>query len=184
MKEEEDERPKASGTRLAEGYGWAGMSGEPRTSQPAALKVLIVTEAIFALIGLISGYGMLSDPSGEGMGLPEDLLDDAPIGDYTLVGLFFVGFYGVLPSVAAYGLWTKKRWRWTDPLNKWTGQHWAWTASAVLGCILLMWIAVEILILGPMTGIGGALQVIITLLGAFVLVLVTRPSVKASMRLN
>jgi hypothetical protein len=42
---------------------------------------------------------------------------------------------------------------------------------------------VEILILGPMTGVGGALQVIITLLGAFVLVLVTRPSVKASMRL-
>lgn len=153
-------------------------------ARPAALKALVVTEAVFAFVGFMSGYGLLSSPSGEGLGLPLDLLEDAPVGDFALVGLFFVAFYGVLPALAAYGLWTRKRWRWTDPVNKWTGQNWAWTATAALGVILILWIVVELVFVGALTGIGGAMQVTIAVLGVAVLALVTRPSVKAFMRLR
>ncbi len=152
--------------------------------RPAALKALVVILSVFTFVGIMSAYGLLSSPSGEGLGLSLDLLEDAPVGDYTMVGLFFLAFYGVLPLLAAYGLMARRRWRWTDPVNRWTGQNWAWTATAALGVILLLWICVELVFVGPLTGIGGALQVITTALGVVVLVLVMRPSVRAFMRLE
>jgi len=152
--------------------------------RPGALRALVAIEGVFAFVGFISGYGLLSSPSGEELGLSQDLLEHAPVDDFTLVGLWFVAFYGVVPVLAAYGLWTKKRWRWTDAVNKWTGQNWAWTLTAALGIILLLWIGLELIFVGPLGGIGGALQVIITVLGIAILFLVTRPSVRAHMMLE
>jgi hypothetical protein len=153
---------------------------EPKSK---ALKALIATEGIFAFMGFASGFVLLFSPSGKVMGVSH-LLKNAPVGDFTLVGLFFVAFYGVLPALAAYGLWTQKRWRWTDVLNEWTGQHWAWTASAALGIILIIWIAVEVILLGFLDGIGGVLQVVMAGLGLFVLALVMLPSVRSSTKLE
>ncbi|MCU0860505.1 MAG: hypothetical protein MUE55_07980 [Thermoplasmata archaeon] len=153
-------------------------------TRPGALKALVALEVVFAFVGFMSGYGLLSSPSGEGLGLSLDLLEDAPVGDYTLVGLWFVAFYGVVPVLAAYGLWTRKRWGWTDPLNAWTGQNWAWTLTAALGIILLLWILLEVVFVGLLGGIGGAMQAIITVLGLLILGLVTRPSVRQWMKLD
>lgn len=152
--------------------------------RPPALKALTLTEIMFAFVGFMSGYALISSPSGEGLGLSLDLLENAPVGDFLLVGLFFVAFFGVLPAVAAYGLWTRKRWRWTDPVNRWTGQNWAWTATVALGVVLLLWIAIELVLVGFLAGIGGALQIVITLLGILVLSLITRPSVKTHTKLH
>jgi len=153
-------------------------------SRPAALKALFVTEAVFAFVGFMSGYALLSSPSGEGLGISLDLLENTPVGDFTLVGLFFVAFYGVLPALGAYGLWTRKRWRWTDAINRWTGQLWGWTASAAVGVTLFVWIGVEVTLLGFLSGIGGALQVGMTLLGILILALAFRPSVRSWMKLG
>lgn len=160
------------------------MTADDPRPRPLPVKALAVLMAVFSFVGLMSGYGLLSSPSGEGLGLSLDLLEDAPVGDFTLVGLFFVTFFGVLPALAAYGVWARKRWRWTDPVNAWTGQNWAWTATFALGVILLLWIAVEVYFLGFLTGIGGAMQLMIAILGLLILSLVTRPSVRAHLRLD
>ncbi len=160
------------------------MSMESKKRRPAALKALVGIEMFFAIVGLASGLSLLSSPSGAGLGLSRDLLKNAPVSDYTLVGLFFVIVSGVLPILAAYGLIAKRRWRWTDPLNKWTGQNWAWTLTTALGIILILWIVVELVFVGPLTGVGGVLQVIITALGFLVLVLVSRPSVRSAMKIE
>ena len=152
--------------------------------RPAAVKALVSTMAFFSFVGLMTGYGLLSDPTGAGIGLSQDLLEDAPVGDFTMVGLFFLSFFGLLPALAAYGLWRLPRWGWTDAVNRWTGQNWAWTATAALGVILLLWIAVEVVFVGALTGIGGAMQAIITALGVAMLAMVTRPSVRSYARLD
>jgi len=146
--------------------------------------LLAVVEAPLAVVGLASGLAMMFDPSGKDIGLSLDLLKNAPVGDFAFVGLFLFAFAGVLPAVAAYGLWTKKRWRWTDAVNKWTGQNWAWTATVTLGIVLLLWIGVELISVGPLTGIGGVMQIIITLMGLLILGLVTRPSMRFDMKLE
>lgn len=148
------------------------------------LKVLIATIAIFTVVGFASAFGLLLSPSGTGMGLSLDLLENTPVGDFTMVGLFFFAFYGMLPAVSTYGLLTKKRWHWTDTINRWTGQHWAWTGSAAVGVILVLWIVVEIMLVGVLSGIGFALQVGMTALGVWILALAMLPSVRSSMKLD
>lgn len=158
------------------------MNKDSRVSRPAAMKILVATDGFFAFLGFASGFTLLYSPSGKAMGLSLDLLENTPVGDFTLVGLFFVAFYGILPALAAWGLWTKRRWHWTDGVNKWTGQHWAWTASVALGAIILIWIGVELVLLGFLSGIGGVLQVVMTLLGLLILGLATRPSLRSDMK--
>jgi hypothetical protein len=158
------------------------MSGKPSRDRPVALKILFALEGFIAFLGFASGFPLLFSPSGKTMGLSLDLLKNTPVGDFALVGLFFIAFYGILPALAAYGLWTRRRWRWTDPLNKWTGQHWGWTASVAVGVILILWIVVELILLGPLSGIGGVLQVAMTVLGISVLALAMLPSVRSNMK--
>ena len=111
------------------------------------------------------------------------MLETTPVGDFTLVGLFFVTAYGILPVLAIYGLWKLPRWRWTDVVNKWTGQNWAWTATAATGAILIVWIAIEIMLIGSPNAFALFLQVMMTLLGIVILALALLPRVRAFTKL-
>jgi hypothetical protein len=159
-------------------------SGQPvAKSRPAAVIVLIALEVILAFLGFASGITFLLDPSGKTHGMDMTLLATTPIRDFTLVGLFFVACYGILPSLATYGLWKVPRWRWTDAVNKWTGQNWAWTATAATGVILIVWIAVEVMLIGSPDGFPRFLQVLMTLMGVVILALAMLPRVKAFTKL-
>jgi len=160
------------------------MASNSRHQRPAALRALIALEAIFGVIGFASGVPLIYDPSGKTMGLSLDLLKKTPVSDFLLVGLFFMAFYGILPLLAAYGLQTRARWARTDVLNRWTGQLWGWTASAAVGVILLLWIAFELMTMGFLTGSGGMLQIAMAGLGVVMLLLASRPAVRAWMKLG
>jgi hypothetical protein len=152
-------------------------------SRPVAVMVLIALEVLLAFLGFASGITFLLDPSGKTHGMDTTLLATTPIGDFTLVGLFFVACYGILPSLATYGLWKLPRWRWTDAVNKWTGHNWAWTATAATGVILILWIAVEVMLVGSPNGFPRFLQVMMTLMGIVILALAMLPRVRAYAKL-
>jgi hypothetical protein len=159
------------------------MTGAVPKSRPVAVMVLIALEALLAVLGFASGITYLLDPSGGTHGMDTAVLETTPIGDFTLVGLFFVTCYGILPSLAICGLWKLPRWRWTDAVNKWTGQNWAWTATAATGVILMVWIAVEIMLIGSPNAFALFLQVMMTLLGIVILALALLPRVRAFTKL-
>ena len=146
--------------------------------------MLVALEVLLAVLGFASGITFLLDPSGEAHGMDAAVLKSTPIGDFALVGLFFVACYGILPSLATCGLWKLPRWRWTDAVNKWTGQNWAWTATAATGVILILWIAVEVALIGSPNGFPRFLQVMMTLLGIVVLTLAMLPRVRAFAKLH
>jgi len=152
-------------------------------SRPAAIYVLIALEALLAFLGFASGMTFLADPSGEAHDMDTSVLEGTPVGDYALVGLFFVTFYGILPILAIYGLWKLPRWRWTDAVNKWTGQNWAWTATVATGVILIVWIVVEVMLIGSPDGFPRFLQVMMTLLGIVILALAMLLRVRAFTKL-
>jgi hypothetical protein len=95
---------------------------KPKKSRPVAVIVLMALEVILAFLGFASGINFLLDPSGGTHGMDTTMLVTTPIRDFTLVGLFFVTCYGILPVLAILGLWKLPRWRWTDAVNKWTGR--------------------------------------------------------------
>jgi len=147
--------------------------------RPIAVTALIVLMAVLAFFGFASGSQFIRDPSGGTHDMDTSILEGTPVGDFLLVGLFFVTCYGVLPVLIIYGLWTLPRWRWTDPVNKWTGQNWAWTGAAATGVILIVWIIVEVYYIGSPEGFPRFLQVTFAALGAVILVLAFLPRSRA-----
>ncbi len=154
------------------------------TTRPPSVFALVVLEAILAFFGFASGSQFILDPSGGTHKMDTSTLEGTPVGDFLLVGVFFVTCFGILQIFTIYGLWRLPRWRWTDPINKWTGQNWAWTAAAATGVILIVWIIVEVYYIGSPDGFPRFLQVTFALLGVVVIALALMPKTRAYARLG
>ncbi|MEW5747710.1 MAG: hypothetical protein AB1793_02835 [Candidatus Thermoplasmatota archaeon] len=150
---------------------------------PVSVKALIVLEAVLVFFGFASGMQFIRDPSGGTHDMDTSILEGTPVGDFLLVGLFFVTCYGVLPILIIYGLWKLPRWSWTDAINKWTGQNWAWTGAAATGVILIAWIIVEVYYIGSPEGFPRFLQVTFAVLGAVILILALLPRTRTYAKL-
>ena len=157
---------------------------EKKKKRPAAIYVLVALEALLAFLGFFSGISFLTSPSGESHGMDTSLLEGTPISDFTLVGVFFVIGYGLLPALAIYGLVKLPRWQWTDSFNRWTRQNWAWSAAVATGVILIIWIAVEVAYIGSPAGFPRFLQVSMALLGVVVIALAMLPGMRAFTKLR
>ena len=164
--------------------GRGGSAPGDDAHKPTSVKTLIVLLAVLAFFGFASGSQFIRDPSGGTHDMDTSILEGTPVGDFLLVGLFFVTCYGILPVVVMYGLWRLPRWSWTDAVNGWTGQNWAWTGAAATGVILIAWIAVEVYYIGSPEGFPRFLQVTFATLGAVMLALALMPSARAYAKLE
>lgn len=152
-------------------------------TMPLSVKTLIVLEAVLVFFGFASGLQFIRDPSGGTHDMDTSILEGTPVGDFLLVGLFFVICYGIIPALVVFGLWKLPRWSWTDLINRWTGQNWAWTGAVVTGVILIVWIIVEVYYIGSPEGFPRFLQVTFALLGAVILALTFLPRTMTYARL-
>lgn len=126
---------------------------QPR--RPATVWLLIALLLVQGLGGLAGGLSLSIKPDGSVMGMPTSLLDGSPFSDYLIPGLILLLVLGMLPLMAAAGLWMRRRW--------------AWYAGFVVGCGLMIWILVEMTIipydvLQPIFGGIGVLIFVVSLL--------------------
>ena len=133
------------------------MPTSDRPRRPAAAWILLVLLLVQGLGGFAGGLALSVKPDGSIMGVPVSYLEGSPFSDYLIPGLILLLALGVLPLVAAAGLWLRRRW--------------AWYASFVVGCGLMIWILVEITIipydgLQIVFGVVGALIVLLALMGS------------------
>ena len=109
------------------------MQTAERPRRPVTVWLLIALLLFQGLGGLAGGLALSARPDGSVMGMPTSYLDGSPFSDYLIPGLILLLVLGVLPLVAAAGLWMRRRW--------------AWYAGFVVGCGLMIWILVEITII-------------------------------------
>lgn len=135
---------------------------ENRRRPPAAHRALVAAMAFQGVSGVAGGWGLVSDPSGGKLGIPVTWLEGSPFRDYLVPGMVLLTVLGILPLVVAFGLWTVR--------------PWAWAASLLVGAALLVWIGIQIAVIGyqpvpPLQAIYGGL-------GAVMIVLALLPPVR------
>lgn len=102
---------------------------------------------LLGLGGLYGGAAMLADPSGRLIQL-DMVLPLLPVPDYRLPGAFLLVAMGLLPLGLAYGAARLPQWRWANALTAWSGQHWAWLGAMALAVALMLWLAIQALLIG------------------------------------
>ena len=133
-----------------------------KTSRPVSVIILFILILFQALSGIAGGIGLVSDPSGESIGIPVSWLDGSPFSDYMIPGLILLFVLGVFPLIVFYGLLKKFRY--------------SWSGSLLIAFGLIIWIGVEILIIGYQA--KPPLQLIYGSLGLILLILTLLPSVR------
>lgn len=133
-----------------------------KSKKPKLVIVLIVSVFFQALSGLGGGVFLIADPTGETLKLPLSFLKNSPFSDYLIPGIILFTVLGVYPLIVTAGLWKRK--------------YWGWIGSLLLGVALLIWIIVEIIIIGYQP--NPPLQLIYGILGIVILVMTSLSRVK------
>ena len=128
--------------------------------RPGAVSALIVLELISSIVAIACGLAFITDPSGKSVGVNVGMLEDTPIGDYTLVGILLFAGYGIIPLFISWGLITKKQWSVADFVTRWSPRHWAWTGALIIAVIEILWMILEIPFIGvfPVTVVWAVIQ--------------------------
>ncbi|MCG8346343.1 MAG: hypothetical protein MI924_01000 [Chloroflexales bacterium] len=83
------------------------------------------------------------------------MVGGSPFDSYLIPGLILLVVLGIFPLFVLYGLWTR--------------QYWGWISALLVRTALIVWIAVEVLIIGyypqpPLQLIYGSLGVVSVIL--------------------
>jgi hypothetical protein len=117
-------------------------------------SLLIILIIFQGLSGIAGGVGLIYDPTGEAINIPQSWLEGTMFGDYLIPGIILLVVLGIFPLIVSYGLVRKK--------------EWGAQAAIFIGAALIIWIAVEIIVVGyksdpPLQMIYGILGVLILL---------------------
>jgi hypothetical protein len=140
----------------------------------AAVILLVLLVASVSLGAIYGGVNLISDPTGGSINFPKELLENSIFSSYLIPGLILFLFLGVFPLMLIFPLLFKPRWRFFDRLNIYLNHHWAWTLTLYTSIMLIIWIDVQIMIIGY----RSLLQGIFGLVGVAMLILTLLPSVK------
>ena len=122
-----------------------------------------------ALSGLFGGFALTFYPSGEMLNMPLNYLNNSPFDNYFIPGIILFVILGILPAFIFYSLIKKPSSKFFEFFNLYKDVHWSWTFTLYVAIMLIIWIQIEIMIIGyaflqTVYGFAGIIMLIITLL--------------------
>lgn len=134
--------------------------------RPFSLYILMALILIQGISGLFGGGTLVLDPTGDMLKMPLSLLESSPFDNYLVPGIILLLVLGTLPLIVLYGLFRSKTW--------------AWSGAFLVGVALIIWIGVEIIMIGYQA--DPPLQLVYGMVGLALLVLTQLPSVRNALK--
>lgn len=135
---------------------------------------LITLLVLQAITGLWGGAYLIVAPDGSLFDMPVSALKNSPFTTFLIPGLALLVLLGIVPAFAAYGMIAHPKWKWPQKLNVYSNQFWAWTFALYAGLMLIIWIDVQVAVIGY----GDVLQAIYAVMGLTITILSLLPAVK------
>lgn len=138
------------------------------TTRPPGAYVLLGLLLLLAVGALFGGGALVADPSGGLLELPVSLLDGSPFSNYLWPGIVLFLLFGVAPLLVVVGLWLRP----ARASGRLFGLDVPLVAAVFLGIALIVWIAVQMMIL------RFFLQPILLAQGVAIIVVALLPTVR------
>ncbi len=123
-----------------------------RERRPIALWPLLAVMGFLSVGGFVGGISFVVDRTGAGLGVEVSWLEQTPVSDYLLPGLFLLAVYAIGSAILMAGL----AWRFSPGLlgriDSLLGFHWSWAGTILVGCVLIGWILYEFAIIPDVIG--------------------------------
>ncbi len=104
-----------------------------RVRRPLLVWPLLVLLVLQGIGGIFGGAALTLDPSGKLLQMAGSV-DPSPFADFLVPGLVLLVLLGIAPLIVAAGLWRRR--------------PWAWFGSFAIGCALVIFEVVELLVVG------------------------------------
>lgn len=135
-----------------------------RTRRPAAAWFEVGLLAFLSLGGFVGGLAFVFDPTGRSIGARLTWLDETPVSDFLLPGLFLLVVFAIGSAVLIAGLLWRPAPGALRRIDVVLRHHWAWIGTIAMGATLVAWILYEFtifqdrMVLQPiLLGIGVAM---------------------------
>ncbi|SMO89944.1 hypothetical protein SAMN06265218_12131 [Fodinibius sediminis] len=130
--------------------------------RPISFYALLTLLFFQSASGLYGGGALILDTTGNFLQLPTALLEGTPFQDFLIPGIILFTVLGIFPLIVFVGLWRRKMW--------------AWLGAVMVSIALIIWIGVEIAMIGYAS--EPPLQLIYGLVGIALLILTQLPAVR------
>lgn len=80
--------------------------------------------------------------------MPLSILENSPFSSFLIPGLILLVVLGVFPLVVARALAAPWSWKAAEKVNVDKDIHWSWACSLYIGFALIIWIVVQIFMVG------------------------------------
>jgi len=149
-------------------------------SKTAEIYILILSVTIEAIGAIYGGINLMNDPSGDSIKLPITLMEGTIFSSYLIPGIILFLLLGFFPLFLIFPLIYKPNWPVINGLNIYKSYHWVWTYTVYTAIMLIIWINVQMMVLGT----GSVIQGTFGLLGVFILVISLTPGAKRFYRIQ
>lgn len=128
---------------VPKGIHTMGKSDANGVRRPWSVWAIVGLLVFTGLGALMPGWAMVTDPSGQSLGMSVEWLRNPLFPDFLVPGLFLAAVIGIGGLIVAMLFLLQWDWAWGQKLNPFRAMHWTWTLTLLQGLVITLWIVIQ-----------------------------------------